>query len=269
MLPRNTRASEVPVLARTMTGRVGKRTVLVVDSDEREREVLGGMLVSAGFAIEGASSGDQAIARCRECAFDAVTIDLQLPDMSGLDLVGVLRGDSRMRTVPVIVTTVIPDAKLVAGFAVNDVLRKPLEPQALFAALQRAGVRPDKPGGILVVDDDLGALRLMDAALGQLGFSAITRSNAAAGLEAAQKLAPRAVVLDLVMPEMDGVEFLDRFRRMPEHLRTPVLIWTMKDLTAAEQAQLRQSAQAIVSKDGGTPSNVVTQLRALLPDGGR
>src|SRR6185503_2571365 len=112
----------------------------------------------------------------------------------------------------VIVVTVIPDAKLVAGFAVNDVLRKPLEPQSLLAALQRAGVRSENPGGILVVDDDPGALRLMDATLASLGFSAITRSSAHSGLEAAMKLQPTAVVLDLVMPEMDGVEFLDHFR---------------------------------------------------------
>jgi CheY-like chemotaxis protein len=197
-----------------------------------------------------------------------VTIDLMLPDMSGLDLVGALRAEPRMRTVPVIVVTVIPDAKLVAGFAVNDVLRKPLEPSSLLAALDRAGVRAERSGGILVVDDDLGALRLMDATLASLGFAAITRSSAESGLEAATKLQPTAVVLDLVMPGMDGVEFLDRFRRIPQHMRTPVLIWTMKDLTAAEQLQLRQSAQGIVSKNGGTPSTVVAQLRALLPEAG-
>ena len=268
-LPRFARVVEAPVLGRVSTNhRVGQRTVLVVDGDTSERDVLGGTLVAAGFAIETAKSGGEAIARCRERSFEAVTIDLMLPDMTGLDLVGALRGEPRMRAVPVIVTTVLADAKLVAGFAVNDVLRKPLEPHALLAALDRAGVRPDQSGGILVVDDDLGALRLMDAALGQLGFATITRSSGAAGLEAAEKLTPRAVVLDLVMPGMDGVEFLDRFRRMPAHLRTPVLIWTMKDLTAAEQEQLRQSAQGIVSKNANAPSTVITQLRALLPESG-
>jgi CheY-like chemotaxis protein len=197
-----------------------------------------------------------------------VTIDLVLPDMSGLDLVGELRGVPRMRSVPVIVVTVIPDAKHAAGFAVNDVLRKPLEPQALLAALDRAGVRAERPGGVLVVDDDPGSLRLMDAALASLGFATITRSNAQSGLEAATKLMPTAVVLDLLMPGMDGVEFLDAFRRIPQHARTPVLIWTMKDLTAAEQEQLRQSAQGIVSKNGNGPSTVVAQLRTLLPEAG-
>jgi two-component system OmpR family response regulator len=131
-------------------------------------------------------------------------------------------------------------------------------------------VRPDRAGGVLVVDDDPGALRLMDATLSQLGYESITRSTGSSGLEAAALLSPSAVVLDLMMPGMDGVEFLDRFRRMPAHLRTPVLIWTMKDLTPAEHEQLRQSAQVVVSKNGNTPSTVVAQLKALLSDpGGR
>ena len=268
-LPRMTRVLEAPVLPRTTTKQRGVRTVLVVEEQVRDRDVLVSALNEAGYLAEIAATGAEAIARCRERSFDAVTIDLMLRDMSGLDLIGLLRGEPRMRTVPVIVVTVIPDAKLVAGFAVNDVLRKPLETQSLLAALQRAGVRAERPGGILVVDDDPGALRLMDAALSSLGFAAITRSSGQSGLEAAKTLQPTAVVLDLVMPGMDGVEFLDHFRRIPQHERTPVLIWSMKDLTAAEQEQLRQSAQGIISKSGDrTPSTVVAQLRALLPEAG-
>jgi CheY-like chemotaxis protein len=195
-----------------------------------------------------------------------VTLDLLLPDMTGLDLLAQLRAEPRMREVPVVVVTVVPDAKLVAGFAVEDVLRKPIDPPSLLRALSRAGIHPDRPGGILVIDDDPGALRLMDATLAQLGFSAITRSSGASALDAAVQLAPCAVVLDLVMPEMDGIEFLDRFRRLPAHARTPVLIWTMKDLTEAETDRLRQSAQGVLSKNGHTPSTVIAQLRTLLPD---
>jgi len=147
-------------------------------------------------------------------------------------------------------------------------LRKPVEPRALLTALERAGVRPDRPGGVLVIDDDPGALRLMEVTLSQLGFASITRSSGIAALDVADKLAPSAVILDLMMPEMDGIEFLDRFRRMPAHARTPVLIWTMKDLTESEAEKLRHSAQGIVSKNGNTPSTVIEQLRTLLPDGG-
>jgi CheY-like chemotaxis protein len=72
------------------------------------------------------------------------------------------------------------------------------------------------------------------------------------------------------MPEMDGVEFLDRFRRIPAHERTPVLIWTQKDLSAAEHSRLRETAQGVVSKNHGSPSTVVAQLKTLLAEpGGR
>jgi PAS domain S-box-containing protein len=267
LLPRRAteqRAVQVP----QAPARAGTRTVLVVEDHDRDRAVIVTALASAGYAVEVARNADEALARCRERDFDAVTLDLLLPDMSGLELLVKLRGEPGTRATPVIVVSVAPDVELVAGFAVNDVLRKPLDRDALIAALERAGVRSDRPGGVLVIDDDDSSLRLMDATLAQLGFAAITRSSGAAGLLAAEQLRPSAVVLDLLMPEMDGVEFLDRFRRIPAHARTPVLIWTMKDLTRAEHEKLRESAQGIVSKHGNTPSTVVAQLRALLADPG-
>ena len=264
-LPRHARGGEAMLVTPTSSPRLGARTVLVVEDTAQDRQVLVDTLAKAGYAVETAATGAEAIARCKERSFDAVTLDLLLPDMSGLDLLTSLRADGRARMTPVIVVTVAPDHRLIAAFAVHDVLKKPLEPTSLLHALERAGVRPDRRGGILVVDDDPGALRLMDATLAQLGYSTITRSTGAAALEAATQLHPSAVVLDLVMDGMDGVEFLAKLRQLPEHVRTPVLIWTMKDLTAAEHERLRQAAQAVVSKNGNSASTVVQQLRALLP----
>jgi PAS domain S-box-containing protein len=268
-LPRHVRGGEAMLVTPTSTPRLGARTVLVVEDTVLDRELLVETLARAGYAVETAATGAEAIARCKERSFDAVTLDLMLPDMSGLDLLGALRTNGRARQTPVIVVTVAADHRLIAAFAVHDVIEKPLEPATLLHALERAGVRPDRRGGILVVDDDPGALRLMDATLAQLGYSTITRSTGAAALEAAVHLHPSAVVLDLVMDGMDGVEFLDKLRQLPEHARTPVLVWTMKDLTDAEAVRLRQAAQAVVSKNGTTPASVVQQLRSLLPGGVR
>ena len=247
--------------------RLGARAVLVVEGDLRERELLVGLLRATGYAVDAAPTAAEALARCRDRRYDAITLDLQLPDTTGLELLAELRGAPGTRTTPVIVVAVDADAQLAAGFAVHDVLRRPLDRGALLASLERAGVRPDRAGGILVVDDDPGALRLMDATLSQLGYAAITRSSGASALAAAAELRPAAIVLDLVMPEMDGVEFLGRLRQLPDLARTPVLIWTIKDLSADEHARLRGSAQSIVSKTG-TPATVVAELRALLVDAG-
>jgi signal transduction histidine kinase/DNA-binding LytR/AlgR family response regulator len=270
VLPRHARADTTTVTVTGAQARLGARSVLVVEDDSRDRELIATALGAAGYAIESARTGAEALARCRARSFDAFTLDLLLPDMSGLDLLAVLRAEGYARTAPVVVVSVVPDARQIAGFAVTDVLRKPLDRDSLLRVLDRAGVRPDKPGGILVVDDDPGALKLMDATLAQLGYSAITRSTGAAALSAAVQLGPRAVVLDLMMPEMDGIEFLDRFRRLPAHARTPVLIWTIKDLSESEHVKLQQSAQAIVSKTESSPSTIVAQLRTLLAEpGGR
>ena len=270
ILPRQARAEVQSISITGPQPRLGARSVLVVEDDSRDREAIVAALGAAGYAVETARTGTEALTRCRARTFDAFTLDLLLPDMSGLDLLAVLRAEGYARTAPVVVVSVVPDARQIAGFAVTDVLRKPLDRDALLRVLDRAGVRPDKPGGILVVDDDPGALKLMDATLAQLGYSAITRSTGQAALSAAEQLGPRAVVLDLMMPEMDGIEFLDRFRRLPAHARTPVLIWTMKDLSESEHVKLQESAQAIVSKNGNSPSTIVAQLRALLSEpGGR
>ena len=121
--------------------REGARTVLIVEDDARDQLQLVAALESAGYAVELAASGSEAISRWRSRAYDAATIDLLLPDMSGLELLSALRGETSNRGTPIIVITVVPDARLVAGFTVHDVLHKPLDRDRLLASLARAGLR--------------------------------------------------------------------------------------------------------------------------------
>ena len=158
ILPKRTRAMVTPLVPRTLT-RDGAQTVLVVEDDARDQAQLVTTLSSAGFSVELATTGAEALARWRERRFDAVTIDLLLPDMSGLDLLAALAGEGKL-VVPIIVVTVVPDANVVAGFPIHEVLHKPVNRDSLLASLQRAGVSatPDfetarpfeahSPGGI-------------------------------------------------------------------------------------------------------------------------
>jgi PAS domain S-box-containing protein len=145
-LPRNAIAiarSKTPIVFAPM--REGARTVLIVEDDARDQVQLVAVLESAGYGVELASTGAEAIARWRTRAYDAATIDLLLPDMSGVELLSALRGENANRTTPIIVITVVPDARLVAGFTVHDVLHKPLDRDSLLASLARAGVQSPHP----------------------------------------------------------------------------------------------------------------------------
>lgn len=123
----------------------------------------------------------------------------------------------------------------------------------------------DRPGKVLIVDDDPGSLRLMAASLAQLGYGSVSVATAAEGLRQAAIAAPAAVILDVVMPEMNGFEFLARFRAMPNCQGAPVIIWTVQDLLPAEHERLRASAQGILSKGQDAAFSVVRELRRMLP----
>jgi len=189
---------------------------------------------------------------------------LLLPDMSGLDLLAGIRAVGKNRDVPVIVVTVVADHNVISSFTVHDVLHKPLDPLALLSSLHRAGVGPERARRVLVVDDDPASLRLMEVTLETLGFSPICRTGGVLGLQAVIDLAPSAVVLDLQMPEMDGFEFLERLRRLPDHEHTPVIVWTMKDLSPAERSKLRASARSVISKDVPPTRGLLAELSVAL-----
>ena len=134
-------------ITRERAARKGARSVLVVEDDVRDQDQLVGALRTAGFEVDLATTGAEALAKFRASSFDAVTIDLLLPDMSGLDVLGALQGDPKATGIPIIVITVVPDTNVLAGFLVHEVLHKPLDTNTLLASLQRAGVSNPQPGG--------------------------------------------------------------------------------------------------------------------------
>ncbi len=186
--------------------------VLVVEDDRSDRAWLVRTLTDVGYTVESVATASDAVARCRAQRFDAITL---------------------------------------AGFQVHDILTKPTTSDQLLASLKGAQIVPDPSRPIMVVDDDRRALKLADRVLRQLGYRTVCHSTAAGALRAAHRDPPAAVILDLVMPGIDGFQFLDRFRRSPAGRQTPVIVWSGKDLTPAQQRRLRASAQAVVSKSLG------------------
>jgi len=142
VLPRRAHPGKHEVVARAApVARAGARTILIVEDDERDREVIASTLAREGFGFEIARTGKDALERCKERVFDAVTLDLLLPDMSGMDVLEGLRVGGWLQDTPVIVVTIVPDVKI-AGFTISGILRKPLDRDALLRTLERAGVHP-------------------------------------------------------------------------------------------------------------------------------
>jgi signal transduction histidine kinase/CheY-like chemotaxis protein len=239
---------------------VGASTVLVVEDRADDRSWLVRTLIDAGYAVESAASGGEALARCREQVYDAITLDLVLPDLSGLKVLHELRAAGPNRDTPVIVLSVMAAQNMVVNFTVRDVLTKPVTADELLAALEGAGLSPGGKYPVLVLDDDVAVLELMRALLTDLGYAARCESDGAKALEQVRRAPPAAIVLDLLMPNMDGFEFLRLLRADPQAGRIPVLVFTGKDLDAEERRSLSQLASAVMNKSAEGRATLLAAL---------
>jgi len=258
ILPRRARWSRPPSPSFGREAGGPPAQILVVEDDEHDCAVIVETLRCAGYTVETAANGHRAIEMFAAGSYQAVTLDLILPDTSGLDVLRAIRSNAGGGEVAVIVITLVAEAAT-AGFVVDDVLTKPLDGPSLLASLDRAGVQRTGSPRVLVVDDDRASLRLMEATLRRLGYEPECCASGAEGLVAASRLAPAAVILDLLMPGMDGFEFLDRFRADASREHIPVLVWTSKDLTAEEHTSLQRTAHTILRK--GVRSDLVAALQ--------
>jgi PAS domain S-box-containing protein len=265
VLPRRPRGAALESKGIAARPRTAAPLVLVIEDDAKDRAWLEATLNGADYAVESARTGGEALARCRDTAYDAIVLDILLPDMSGWDALRAIRAAGLNRDTPTIVVTVVAEKGKGAGFFIHDYLEKPIQAQDLLASLTRAGVPPSLVRPILVVEDDPADRRIMEALLSQLGYRPLVRPDGASGLQAAAEDPPAAVILDLLMPGMDGFQFLERFRRTGIGRRTPVIVWTAHDLTTEVLSRLRASAQAVVQKSSGAEA-LLEELRAhVLP----
>ncbi len=264
ILPRNgARAGERPSIPhRTPAPSDSARSVLVVEDDPTDARSIVETLESAGFATALAHSGAQALELLATRSFDAVTLDLLLPDMCGLEVLRRIRTETPRGAVPVLVISVVTE-HVSSGFVVDDVLVKPIRPRELLDALRRTGVSSRSDGVVLVVDDDPSSLRLMAAALERAEHPHECSSSPERALSLVREGSVDivAVILDLQMPTMDGFAFLRALRADPRGALVPVLVWSVVDLDAAQTAELATLAQRVVRKDGAT----TTLVRELEP----
>jgi PAS domain S-box-containing protein len=238
-----------------------RRTILIIDDDQQERAWLTEILVRAGYHVEAAGSGSEAMALCLKRRFSAITLDLILPDASGWELLRRIRNEGLNRDTPIIVVTVVAERETALGYRVEEFLRKPVAEGELIAAVTRIESPAGDAKRILCIDDDPQSLKLATTILTKNGYRAAGVQDAHAALKWLQKERPAAIILDLLMPGMDGFEFMEHFRLRPDARTIPVIVWTVMNLTAADRARFQASVQAIVAK-AGAAAQLLDELAA-------
>jgi PAS domain S-box-containing protein len=237
-------------------------TVLIVDDDPVARDLLQRYLQKNGFRAVCASNGKEALRLAGEVHPHVITLDVFMPEMDGWAVLSALKANEATSSIPVVMITMEDNKELGFALGIADYLTKPVDREQLLRLLQK--YRLDTPQPVLVVDDDNPTREMVKKMLERAGWEAMDAENGLVALERLKEKIPAVILLDLMMPEMDGFEFITRLRREEPWRNIPVIVVTSKDITIDEHRKLISSnAGKILRKDAYTYQELLEDLRKL------
>jgi adenylate cyclase len=243
----------------------GRRTdrVLVIDDDTNVCDIMRRYLSREGFDVVTAQDGDEGIALAREMMPSVITLDILMPGTGGWSVLQKLKGDPNLASIPVIMISILDEQKKGIALGASGYLTKPID-RAKLAALLEDFKFANKVSHALVIEDDEPTRVMLTRLLKSEGWEVAEAANGKTGLEQLQTVPPDLILLDLMMPEMDGFEFLTRLRRDPKHETTPVIVVTAADLSAEERSRLDGGVSHILEKEAYARDELLDQIRRLV-----
>lgn len=239
--------------------------VLVIDDDPSVRELAGRSLIHEGYAVDVAASGEEGLALARQLRPDVITLDIMMPGMDGWTVLQQLKADPELACIPVVMMSMLDPDELAATMGAAASVTKPVAARRLNSLLaQILASHPSDASSLLVVEDEPANADLLRRMLEKQGWKI---DHAANGLEALDLVAsrrPRLILLDLMMPEMDGIAFLEQLRRNPLADSIPVLVVTAKTLSAQDRSRLHGRVSDVIAKGTFTAVSLAEQINAIL-----
>ena len=246
------------------TERDGKVTLLVIDDDAATRDLLARFLEREGFAVATAEDGQRGLERARSLRPRAVLLDVTMPQMDGWSVLRAIRADPEIGATPIVMVTVLDEQNLAFSLGATDYLQKPIDWGGLRQIVER--FQPVTRGGsILVVEDEADIRGHVCAYLRREGFPVAEAENGVRALERVEAERPCLILLDLMMPELDGFGVLRALRARPDWRDVPVVVLTAKDITADDRRRLAGQADRVLAKGSTGLGELARELRALMP----
>ncbi len=237
----------------------GVPTVLVIDDDEVARDLMRRYLDQQGLHMLGAASGEEGLRLAKEIKPAAITLDVLMPGMDGWAVLGALKADPDLAHIPVIMATFLDDASMGYALGATDFLTKPINRPQLSKVLEKYRCA-HPPCPVLVVEDQAELRELMRRILEQEGWVVAEAENGRVALDRVAENRPALIVLDLMMPEMDGFSFLEALRQRAPWRSIPVIVVTAKDLSAEDRQRLNGYVQYIVKKGSHTREELLQEV---------
>lgn len=239
-----------------------KKLILVIDDDRDAADILGRNLARAGYEVAVARTGQEGLALARTRRPAAITLDVMMPGMDGWSVLTELKSDPATSGIPVIMVTMLQDRNFGFALGASEFLTKPINQERLREALAKHCGKP--AACALVVEDDPHNRELVCRILEKENIRSLEAANGAEALERIAEETPAVILLDLMMPVMDGFEFLSILRSQPGGDKIPVIVITAKDLTEADRQRLNGTVTQVIQKGSVDRDTLLRDMNALL-----
>ncbi len=240
--------------------------VLVVDDDAAVRLMLTRLLEKHGYAVATADDGESGLRLARQLRPALITLDVDMPRLDGWSVLAAIKADPELAATPVYMLTLDEDRKQAFTMGASEYLTKPIDRARLLTLLKRHA-QPGAARSALVIEDDVVTRNLLVDLLGQEGWSVRAAASGAAALTALESEVPQLILLDLVLPEMDGFAFVEQMRRVPAWRAIAVVVVTALELSAVDRERLAGRVQGVVQKSTFGFSDLVGEIERIVGPG--
>jgi CheY-like chemotaxis protein/anti-sigma regulatory factor (Ser/Thr protein kinase) len=243
--------------------RGSERVVLIIDDDPNALDLLGRTVQGTGVRVVTASDGQEALTLAKSLRPAAITLDVLMPGMDGWEVLRELKADPETRDIPVFMITMTDDRELGYALGATEFLRKPIQRDQLVQLLERYTADGAEKYA-LVVDDKVENRELLRRALENEGWRVSEAENGRVALEKVSEEMPSLILLDLMMPVMDGFEFVMEMRKNEKMGGTPIVVVTAKDVTEEDRERLNGDVAGLIQRGGLDQEALLEQLREHL-----
>ncbi|MGO4547351.1 response regulator [Paenibacillus sp. 2TAB23] len=241
----------------------GHVSILLIDDEAFNRELMQRYLAKTGWKLAFAENGPEGLRLAKKLKPKVICLDILMPSMDGWSVLGALKSDPELAEIPVVVWSMTSDRQLGYTLGAAEFLMKPVQREQLLTVMDKY-VANREQHSILVIEDDMSASELVARLLRKEGYAVREASNGILALASVEKETPALILLDLMMPEMDGFEFIEELRKQEAWRRIPIVVLTAKSITPEDERKLSGYVKNIVQKGAFNPQSLLAEIRPYL-----